>query len=152
MTLSWPAPSLPGVCARTGLATRSGIVLTPRGATYSGAEVIVPFSQAATLRRRALGRVAVICGAAAIGCAVAIVATWFFAIPAVVLAAIAVYAGRTAHSFGVYPVLTGRELLLPNVHPAFAAAVAAMPERCGESDKGGCATCTSGCLPQVQTA
>jgi hypothetical protein len=151
VTISWPAPTLPGVCVRTGLATRDGVVLTPRGATYDGAEVIVPFSSAAQLRMRALRRLAVIAGLATIGLALAgaVSAVFLFA-PAAVAAAICAYATREARSFGIHPVLNGRELLIPGAHPAFAEAIASRPERCGgASAGGGCETCLSGCLPQA---
>jgi hypothetical protein len=152
VTLSWPAPSLPGVCARTGLPTRDGIVLTPRGATYEGAEVIVPFSQAAQLRQRALRRLTVLAGIVAVACIVGgIVGAVFFFVPAIVALAVTVYAARDARTFAIVPELRGRELVIHGAHPAFAAAIAAMPERCGggPSGGGGCETCTSGCLPQA---
>jgi len=151
IVLSWPAPSLPGICARTGVPTRAGVVVSPSGAGYEGAEVILPFSQAATLRQRALRRLAALAAVITIACAAGAVFAWFLAIPAVIAAGIAVYAARQAHAMGVYPVVQGRNLLLRRVHPAFAAAVAAMPERCGKTEGGGCETCTSSCLPQVQT-
>jgi hypothetical protein len=150
VTIRWPAPSLPGVCARTGLATRDGVVLTPRGATYAGAEVIVPFSIAAQLRRRALRRLAVLAGVVALGFAVAGAFALFLLVPAVAAALVCGYAARNAHALGIFPVLRGSELIIPNAHPAFAAAVAAVPERCGGSSSGGgCETCLSGCLPQA---
>lgn len=151
LVLSWPTPSLPGICARTGVPTRAGVVLTPRGAGYAGAEVILPFSQAATLRQRALRRLAALAAIVAVAFAVGAGFAWFLAFPAVISLAVAGYAWRQAHAMGIYPVVEGRQLVLPHVHPAFAAAVAAMPERCGRDEGGGCETCTSSCLPQVQT-
>lgn len=152
VTLSWPAPSLPGICARTGLPTRDGVVLTPRGAAYDGAEVIVPFSHAAQLRQRALGRLAIVAGIATVGLLVAaIAAAGFLYVPAAAAAAVFAYATRDARRIGVRPVLHGRELLIPGVHPAFAAAVTQLPERCGGLSGGGCETCTSSCVPQVVT-
>lgn len=150
VTTGWPARPLPGVCARTGLPTRSGVVLTPRGASYRDAEVIVPFSEAATLRRRALRRVAGLALLVGVGCGVAAAFSWFLLVPALAAVAVALFAARNARSLWIFPVVDGRELVIPNVHPAFVAAVAAMPERCGRTEGGGCETCTSSCLPQVQ--
>lgn len=146
--LGWPALGLPGICARTGLPTRDGVILTPSGAGYAGAEVIVPFSPAAQLRRRALRRLAALGFVVTVLCTVFTFAAWFLLLPALVAAAVTGYAGKSAVAAGVRARVEGRELVIPAAHPVFADAVLAMSERCGG---GGCDSCVSGCLPQVAT-
>jgi hypothetical protein len=147
--LTWPARSLPGVCARTGRPTRDGVVVTPRGAGYVGAEVIVPFSRAAQARRRALWRLAGFAAVLAVGFGASCVAAWFLVLPAAMCAVVAGYAARSAYSAGVSARVDGRELVISGAHPGFAQAVAAMPAGCGG---GGCDSCLSGCLPQAAVA
>ncbi len=148
--LPWPAPSLPGVCARTGVPTLAGLVLTPAGAPYAGAEVIVPLSPAARIRVRALTRIAVLAALLAAAFAVCGFVAAFLLVPAVMSALIAAIAAREARRGRVLAQVRDRELILRRVHPAFAAAVAAQPARCGSKDPAvGCTLCRSGCLPQV---
>ncbi|HVV30110.1 MAG TPA: hypothetical protein VHC41_04455 [Mycobacteriales bacterium] len=127
--------------------TRTGLVLHPRGAPNGDASVIVPLSETAQLRWRALRRLAVLAAVAAVACAALSALALFLLLPAVAAAGVAGYAGSLARAAAVRPRLHGGELVIPAAHPDFAAAVEAMPAgRCGG---GGCETCVSACLPQA---
>ena len=147
VTVPWPAPTLPGVCVRSGLPTQEGLLVKASG---TGERVVVPLHPAVQLRWRALGRIRAAAAVIAVLCFVgAGTVAWWLAIPAVVALIVAAYAGFALRTVAVHPRVIDGTLVVPQAHPEFVRSVAAIPGgRCGSS--GGCATCISKCVPQVE--